>query len=197
MRDAAIIAGRLHPVMGAQRVIAPGQVLARIRVEVAERRRQAVAAVLARRAAERPQRVLQPLGQGHVAFAAEDDVRMLEARIDQPEMIEPMIEPFTGDGDAEVGHVGKIRQPHPAGFMDLAEDHLLVGTVQSAPGTDAPLQGTPDARGQSGVATLHLFEDGNRPQLRGGLQHRYDLGVEEIGQRVRAAAATDLRIVRR
>ena len=48
-----------------------------------------------------------------------------------------------------------------------------------------------------GVAPLHLFEDGNRPQLRGRLQHRHDLGIEEIGQRVRAAAATDLLIVRR
>jgi hypothetical protein len=34
--------------VGAQRVIAPGQVLARILVEVAERGRQAVAAVLER-----------------------------------------------------------------------------------------------------------------------------------------------------
>src|ERR1700722_18370294 len=36
MRDTAIVARRLHPVMGAQRVIAPGQVLARILVEIAE-----------------------------------------------------------------------------------------------------------------------------------------------------------------
>jgi hypothetical protein len=44
-----------------------------------------------------------------------------------------VIEPFTGDGDAKVGHVGEIRQPYPAGLMHLAEDHLLVGAVQSAP----------------------------------------------------------------
>jgi hypothetical protein len=80
-----------------------------------------------------PQRVLQSLGKRHVTLAAEDHVGMLEARVDQPEMVEPVIEPFTGDGDAEVGHVGEIRQPHPAGLMHLAEDHLLVGAVQSAP----------------------------------------------------------------
>jgi hypothetical protein len=52
------------------------------------------------------------------------------------------------------------------------------------------------ARGQSGVAPLHLFEDGDRPQPRCGLQPRHDLGVEEIGQLVRTAAATALPVVR-
>jgi hypothetical protein len=42
---------------------------------------------------------LQPLGKRHIAFAAKNDVGMFEARVDQPEMAEPMIEPFTGDGD--------------------------------------------------------------------------------------------------
>jgi hypothetical protein len=48
-------------------------------------------------------------------------------------MVKPVIEPFTGDGDVEIGHVGEIRQTHPARLMHLAEDHLLVRTVQSAP----------------------------------------------------------------
>jgi hypothetical protein len=81
--------------------------------------------------------------------------------------------------------------------MNLTEDHLLVRTMQRSPGTDAPLQGAPDTRGQSWVAPLHLFEDSNRPQLRCGLQHGHDLGLEEIGQRVRAAAATDLLVIGR
>ena len=58
---------------------------------------------------------------------------MLEARVGQPEVIEPVIERLAGDGDAQVGHVGEIRQPHPARLMDLAEDHLLVRAVQRAP----------------------------------------------------------------
>jgi hypothetical protein len=36
-----------------------------------------------------------------------------------------------------------------------------------------------------------------RPQFRGGLQHRNDLGLEEIGQRVRAAAAAGLLMIGR
>ena len=94
MRDTAIVAGRLHPVMGAQRIIAPGQILARIVVQVAERGREAVAAMLERRTAERPQRVLQSFGQRHIAFAAEDHMGMLEARVGEPEVIEPVIEPL-------------------------------------------------------------------------------------------------------
>ncbi len=86
MRDTAIVAGRLHPVMGAQRVITPGQVLAGIGVEVAERRAPHLAIPPAYAGgtfwpASPTTRfaALQPLGQGHIAFAAEDDVRMLEA----------------------------------------------------------------------------------------------------------------------
>src|SRR5271156_3175666 len=72
MRDTAIVARRLHPVMGAQRVVAPGEIVTGIRVEVAERGRKTVTAVFERRTAERPQRVLQSLGKRHIAFAAED-----------------------------------------------------------------------------------------------------------------------------
>ena len=45
--------------METQRVIASGQVLARVVVEVAECSRKAVAAVLVRRTAQGPQRILQ------------------------------------------------------------------------------------------------------------------------------------------
>jgi hypothetical protein len=89
-----------------------------------------------------------------------------------------------------------VKSDSPARLMRLAKDYLLVRTVESTPGTNAALQGTPDASGQIGMAPLHLFEDGNRAQLRRRLEHRHDLGLEEIGQRVRAAAATDLLIGR-
>jgi hypothetical protein len=64
--------------MGAQGVVSCGQVFSRIGIEIAERCRQTVAAMFARRATERPQRVLQTLGERHVALAAQDDVRVLE-----------------------------------------------------------------------------------------------------------------------
>ena len=95
--DASIVAGGRHAVMDAQLLVAPGEVLLRITVEIAECRRQAVAAVLFRHAAQRPQRVLQAFRERHEALATENDMGMLEARKRQPEVIEPMIEALTGD----------------------------------------------------------------------------------------------------
>ena len=56
--------------------------------------------MLQRRAAERPQRILQSLGQRHEALAAEHDMGVLPARESQAEVIEPMIERHAGDADA-------------------------------------------------------------------------------------------------
>ena len=164
VRDPAVVAGRLHAVMGTERVIAPGQVLAGVLVQVAECGREAIAAVLERRPAQDPQRVLQPFGhrllairlrssrwrshrRGDVALAAEDDVRMLETGVGQPEVIETMVEPGARDGHAEVAHVGEVRQPHAARLMDLAENDLLVGAMHGAPRADAALQGAARACG--------------------------------------------------
>ena len=58
---------------------------------------------------------------------------VLEARVYEPEVVEPVIERFGGDRDAQIGHVGEIRQPHPAGFVDLAENHLLVRAMPCSP----------------------------------------------------------------
>ena len=62
--DAGIVAAGLHAVVGAQGVIAAGQVVAGAAVEIAEGGREAVAAMLARRAAQGPQGVLQAFGTG-------------------------------------------------------------------------------------------------------------------------------------
>src|SRR6266571_1682238 len=127
--DASIVARRRHAVMDAQLLVAPGEVLLCITIEIAERRRQAVAAVLFRHAAQRPQRVLQAFRERHEALAAEHDMGMLEARERQPEVIEPMIEPLTRDRDAERAHVGEVRQADAARRVLLAEDHISVGPV--------------------------------------------------------------------
>jgi hypothetical protein len=76
--------------MGTQLLVAPGEVLLGNAIEVAKRRRQAVAAMLFRHAAERPQRILQAFGERDKTLAAEH--HMLEARERQPEVVEPMIE---------------------------------------------------------------------------------------------------------
>ena len=89
---ATVVARGLHQVVRAQRVVARGQVLARIGIEIAERRRQAVAAVLARRATQCPERVLQAFGQRHIALAAQDDVSVLKAGAGQPEVVQAVIQ---------------------------------------------------------------------------------------------------------
>ena len=187
MGDAGIVAGRRHAVMAAQLLVAARQILAGIPVQIAECRRQAVAAVLARNPAERPERVLQAFGQGNEALAAEHDMGMLEAGIGEPEMVEPVIERLAGDGDAGAAHVGEIRQADAAGLMHLPEDDLLLLAVDGAPGADAPLQRAANAVAQFGMTPQHLLEDGNRPNAGRRLQQRHDLGVENVGKRIGTA----------
>ena len=66
--------------MSAQRLVASRLVLPRVIVEIAEGSRQAVAAVLQRGLAERPQRILQTLRQCHKALTAEHDMNMFPTR---------------------------------------------------------------------------------------------------------------------
>ena len=77
--DTRIVARRRHAIVAHQRSVTLRQILPRVDPQIAERRRQAVAAMLARHAAERPQRVLQALGKSDEAFAAEHDMGMFEA----------------------------------------------------------------------------------------------------------------------
>src|ERR1700737_1977514 len=131
VRYAAIVAGRLHAVMRAQRLVAPRLILPRVVVEIAEGGRQAVAAMLQGSAAERPQRILQALGQCHEALTAEHDMSMLPAREGQSEMVEPVIQRRTGDADAVIAHIGEIGQPQPTRWMLLPEDDVLLGPFRA------------------------------------------------------------------
>jgi hypothetical protein len=79
VRQAPIVAGRLHTVTRAQRLVAPGLILPCVGGEVAEGSRQAVAAVLRRGPAERPQRILQTLRQDHEVLTSEHDMSMFPA----------------------------------------------------------------------------------------------------------------------
>src|SRR5215469_17906111 len=108
VRDAAIVPGRHHAVMGAQVLVAACEIFLRMTIEIAERRRQTISAMLARGSTQPPERILQAFGQGHKALAAEHHMRVLPARERQPEVIEPMIEAFTGDDDTEISHVGEV-----------------------------------------------------------------------------------------
>ena len=92
-----------------ERVIAARQIFPGVTVQVAERSRQAVAAMLEGNATQCPQGILQSLGQGNEAFAAENNVGMLETGEDQPEVIEHMLERLTRDGHPGRPHVGEVR----------------------------------------------------------------------------------------
>ena len=131
--DALVVAGRRHAVMRAELPVAMREILLRIGAEVAESRRQAVAAVIERRSPKRPQRVLQSFGQGYEALSAENDMGVFKAGPGEPEVVEKMIERLAGDRHAEAAHVGKIRQPEQAGFVKLAENNLLLFAVDGAP----------------------------------------------------------------
>src|SRR5712664_352144 len=87
VRDTQIVAGRHHVVMAHQRVIAQRQIFLSVAVQIAECRRETIAAMLARCAPQYPQRILQTLGQRDKALATEHDVGMLEAREGKPEVV--------------------------------------------------------------------------------------------------------------
>src|SRR6516164_4665680 len=76
-------------------------------------------------------------------------MRMLPAREGQAEVIESVIERYTGNADAVIGHVSEIGQPQPTWRMLLPEDNVLFGSVEPPPAADAPLQGTADTRRRS------------------------------------------------
>jgi hypothetical protein len=81
--------------------------------------------------------------------------------------------------------------------MHLPKDHVLLLTVNSAPGTDPPLQCAPNARRQLGVASQHLVEDRHRAQSRRFLQKRHDLSLENMFQRIGSSPLSRLRRLRR
>ena len=74
--------------------------------------------------------------------------------------------------------------------MDLAEHHLLLRAVQCAPGADASFQGASDPGRQLGMTALQFLKDRDRSQARSGGEHRDDLGIKDLGQRIGPSART-------
>ena len=72
--------------------------------------------------------------------------------------------------------------------MLLAEDHILLGAMQRPPPANAPLQGPAHAFTQLRMPADHLVEHADRPDAGRGLQHRHDLGLPHLGERVGAPA---------
>ena len=122
-----------------------------------------------------------------------------------PRASPPMVERGAGQRDAEIARMSEVaaaRGPAvPAGpgarLVGLAEDHLALRATDGAPGPDTTLGRAADAGPQFGMATDHLLEDRDGSQTKCGLQHRHDLGLEEIAQRIGAAPCTRCRPGRR
>ena len=180
--DAQIVAGRRHAVMGAERLVASRQIFLGVGVQITKSGRKAVATMLFGRAAQRPQGVLQPFGQSHEAFAPEHDMGVLESGEGQTEVIEAAIEDLAGDRDAEISHLGEVRQSHSARRVLLAKDHLAIGAVHRPPPPDPTLQRPSRAGAQLGMPTTQFLEDGDRPQSRRRLQHGNDVVVPDVGE---------------
>src|SRR5260370_19727459 len=141
-------------------------------------------------AAERPQRILQALGQRDEALAAEHNMGMLEARECQSEVIKPMRQRDAGNRNAEPARVGEIGQAKTAGLMLLSEDNVLLWAGQRPPTPHPPFQRAPDAGADLGVAPPYLFENCNGADAGGRLQDRDDLALPNIGKRVGPSPAT-------
>jgi hypothetical protein len=120
---------------------------------------------------------------------------MLEARVGQPEVVQPVVERLAGDG--ELAHVGEVRQAEPPRLVQLAEEHLLLRAVQRPPGADPALQGAADGAAELRVSAQHLLENRDRPQARRALQKRHDLAFPDPGQRVRPAPSPWRGLLRR
>lgn len=61
--------------------------------------REAVRPMVGRDTTQRPERVLQPFGQGDIALAAQHHRRVLEPGIGQSKVIQPVIQRLTGHGE--------------------------------------------------------------------------------------------------
>lgn len=63
-----------------------------------------------------------------------------------------MIERHARDGDHKLAHVSKVRQADLAHFVGLAEDDLLLLTVDRPPGADPALQRAADSSSELRMA---------------------------------------------
>ena len=158
----------------AQEIPVAGLKFPRRRV-VVHRRAEAVAAVLARHAAEFPQGVLQPLGERFERLRRAQAHRF-PIRIRQHEMVCQVGERRPGDGDAERIHAGEIRRGQIAGPVYLAKDRQFPRTVAGPPLPHPPFERAPVRIEElAGMALAEPVEQRLGLELRLRPQLRFDL----------------------
>lgn len=79
--------------------------------------------------------------------------------------------------------------------MDLSKHDLLLGAMLGVPSPYSSFQSAADTGIKLGVAAHDFFENGDRADPRGRLQH-HNLSVENISQWITAAAAAGLLLLR-
>ena len=144
--------------------------------------------MLARRATECPERVLQPFGQRDIALAAENDVSVLKARAGQAKVIQAVFQRDTRHGDAQAVHLGEVGQPQATGLVYLTEHDVTLLAMECAPVANTPLECAAHVAREVGMAPKHLVQYGHRPDAGSGLEQRDDLGFEDRGQGIGPAA---------
>ena len=125
--DAGVVARRLHAVMATKLGIA--RCLIVLVREIAIDRREPVGAMLARHAAQLPERLLEAFGQCGEALAAADRLDILLAAKCEPEMIEQMRDRRAGDRHHKATAIGEIRQRLPTRRVLLAKNELAFRTL--------------------------------------------------------------------
>ncbi len=102
-------------------------------------------------------------------------------------MVQPMSEWRAGDGHAQFGHVGKVRQAPYTGLMLLRKEDFLGRPGHGSPVPHASLERAACAVGiLPGMIVLELAQDRDRLQLRRVQEHRDDFGVPDFGERIRS-----------
>lgn len=139
-----------------------------LRRQVVDRRRQAVAAVPLRDAAEFPDRILEPVRQRFERLRRADRNRF-PVRIGQDEVVREVVERLALERDPEPVHAGEIGTRQVAGRVDLPEHHHPARTDRGLPLPHPPLERPPVARGKlPGVLGQQPVEQGlgGQPRLR-------------------------------
>jgi hypothetical protein len=131
----------LHPVVGQQRLVAPGESHAALGLSLRQPlhgRRQAIRPVLAGNSAQFPQRILEPLAQALETLRVADRAG-LPVRVRQHKMIDQMREGLTRKRDTQGRHVGEIRLAQPSRLVLLGKVHFLPRAFRRPPHLHAPL----------------------------------------------------------
>src|SRR5690606_4500148 len=188
MAAPAVIAARLHPVGGAQRVVARGDIGLGGGIEIFEGGREAIGAVLGGYPAQALEGLDQPLGQRCVALAAEHEADMAVAAVGQAKVIEAVIERLTADRDDDTLEHGEVREPAQAWAVDLRKHHLVLRPKARPPVLDPALEGAQELVWVlPRIPLLEPLEKGQCLQLRDNSELLGEL-VPDLGKGIRSRA---------